>query len=191
MPAININLIEHKNLDNTPLGNLLRWSLTYGRYIIVCTEIVVLLAFIWRFSLDRTITDLSEEIDQKIAIIEANAVFENQFRNLQQRIVEIGKLSQNQNLGAIIIRHLEQITPSGIQFASLNYDGKKINIQASAASSVSLKIFLKNLKSSEYLTNINLVGLNKSNTGKGETIFQIEAMIKNPSISEGKTSEEL
>ena len=89
MPAKTINLLIHTDFDKTFLGKFLRWSLTYGRYIIICTEIIVLLAFIYRFSLDRKITDLNDEIEQKSAIIAANSNFEEQFRNLQFRTEQI------------------------------------------------------------------------------------------------------
>ncbi|HCS79450.1 TPA: hypothetical protein DIV55_06990, partial [Patescibacteria group bacterium] len=68
-PAKPINLLTRKDFDASLVGRILRWSLIYGRYIIVSTEIIVLLAFIYRFSLDRQITDLNEEIEQKSAIV--------------------------------------------------------------------------------------------------------------------------
>jgi Tfp pilus assembly protein PilN len=191
MPAIKINLLEHKKLDSTPLGSILMWALTYGRYIIVCTEIIVLLAFIWRFSLDRKITDLSEEINQKVAIIEANLPFENQFRNLQKRIDQIGVLTENQNLSITILKHLEKITPAGIQYRSYNFENQKISISALASTTISLNVFLKNLKTSTYLTNINVVSLSKNNTGKGETTFEIEAQIKDSIPKEQKITQKL
>src|SRR3989344_3425468 len=77
MPAtkfsrIDINLIGEGDFSRTPIGRIVTWATTYGRYIMILTEIIVLLAFISRFSLDRKLTDLKEEITQKQAIIETN-----------------------------------------------------------------------------------------------------------------------
>ena len=65
MPArkITINLLGERKVGETPVERLLLWITTYGRYIMIGTEIVVLLAFISRFSLDRKITDLREKTE--------------------------------------------------------------------------------------------------------------------------------
>ena len=82
MPAdsIRINLLGQQDLEHTPWGRIVSWATTYGRYIMITTEIMVLLAFISRFSLDRKNTDLTEEVTQKQAILEANTSFETSDR---------------------------------------------------------------------------------------------------------------
>ena len=178
MPARNINLLPHKDFDQTPFGRFLRWSLTYGRYIIVCTEIIVLLAFIYRFSLDRKITDLNEEVDQKTAIIEANQIFEKQFRSLQTRTSQIENLFNNEDLLLRVLTHLELITPAGIRFSSLNYSQDRINITASANTNSAFAAFLNNLKHSDLLTKINIAALSKKSVSTGQINFTMEATVK-------------
>src|SRR3972149_8149847 len=94
MPAtdIKINLLGDSEMEHTPLGRIVAWAVTYGRYITIGTEIIVRLAFISRFSLDRKLTDLNDEIFQKQAIIEANSAFESDFRTLQDTITKIQTL---------------------------------------------------------------------------------------------------
>ena len=105
-PAKPINLLTRKDFDASVVGRILRWSLIYGRYIIVSTEIIVLLAFIYRFSLDRQITDLNEEIEQKSAIVIANQAFEKSFRNLQSRVDQIAGLFTDQDIVPQIVHPL-------------------------------------------------------------------------------------
>ena len=62
---LKINLLSKKDLEEKALGRFLKWSLSFGRYIIVGTEIIVLIAFFSRFKLDRQLTDLHEAINQK------------------------------------------------------------------------------------------------------------------------------
>lgn len=182
MPAKSINLLPRTDFDQTPLGRFLRWSLTYGRYIIVCTEIVVLLAFIYRFSLDRKITDLNEEIEQKSAIIEANQEFEHQFRQLQERVELINSYASTQNISISLLTHLESITPEGIKLTSYSYAQNKLVLNANALSNTHLAVFLHNLKMSEYLANINVTSISKKTSGVSETAFQVEAGIKPQSL---------
>ena len=90
MPAtISINLLGQEDLSHTPGGRMVQWAMTYGRYIMILTEIVVLGAFVSRFSLDRKLTDLKEEITQKQAIIEANSELEQNIRTLQNQLERI------------------------------------------------------------------------------------------------------
>src|SRR5260221_9195487 len=91
MPAAsaNINLLGDTTLERSPYDRIITWEVTYGRYIMIGTEIVVLLAFISRFSLDRKLTDLKEEVTQKQGIIEANLPFENDVRKLQDKLSKI------------------------------------------------------------------------------------------------------
>lgn len=180
MPAKSINLLPNREFETTILGKILRWSLTYGRYIIVSTEIVVLLAFIYRFSLDRKITDLKEEIDQKAAIIEANQGFETQFRNLQKRTQQIGLLFQNQDTSVKVLRHLQSITPSGVQFNSFTYSGDAVTINALVTTNSDLSLFLNDLKNSPLLTKINVTSLSKKSAGASETSLEIQAQVKSP-----------
>lgn len=178
MPATNINLAPRTDFDKTPFGKFLRWSLTYGRYIIVCTEIIVLMAFIFRFTLDRNITDLNEEVEQKEAIITANQPFELQFRKLQSRMQNIQELFTDQNLSLDLLKHLNQITPAGILFNTYTFSGSNINISAVSQSDTSLAVFIDNLKKSDNLSDVNLLSLSKKGGGGNESSFNITAKIR-------------
>ncbi len=177
MPAKTINLLPRKDFDKTTLGKFLRWSLTYGRYIIICTEIIVLLAFIYRFSLDRQITDLGDEIDQKSAIISANQVFELQFRNLQSRTNHIGELFTNQDLVLKIIHKLETITPAGIKYTNFSYSGRVVNIVASTQTNIQLAQFLNNLNATPQFTKINIESISKTKGANGTITFQFSTTV--------------
>ncbi len=180
MPAKAINLLPQKAFDTTILGKILRWSLTYGRYIIISTEIIVLLAFIYRFSLDRKITDLNEDIEQKSAIVKANLGFEQRFRNLQKRTTQISTLFTNEDLLTQILAHLQEITPAGVHFTVFSLSDNAILISGIANSSPTLALFLENLKVSPYLTQVSVTSLSKTSTGTGEANFQLQANVKLP-----------
>src|SRR3972149_3920451 len=108
---ISIDLLGGEDLDTTPSGRISTGAVTYGRYIMIGTEIVVLLAFISRFSLDRKLTDLNEEIAQKQAIIEANADFEAEIRELQDRIAKAKNLISGQAVPLDILNSAQAILP--------------------------------------------------------------------------------
>lgn len=178
MPAKTINLIPQSDFDQTPIGKILRWALTYGRYIIISTEIIVLLAFISRFSLDRKITDLNDEIEQKSAIIKANQGFERQFRNLQKRTNEIGTVLSNQQDIVGILNHFAQITPPGITFKNFSLSNGSITINALAQSENDMAVWIKELKTSPKLSDVSIGTISKSLVGGGEIDFTVNAKVR-------------
>lgn len=180
MSAQKINLLPNKDFDKTILGKFLRFALTYGRYIIISTEIIVLCAFIFRFSLDRTITDLNEEIEQKSAIVEANLGFEDRFRNLQTRTEHIGNLFGEQTTPIDILTHLEQITPQGIHFSSFLLSEEDLTITVAATTTNSLSLFLNSMQKSPFFDTVAVTTVSKKTTQSGETSVKIDATLKKP-----------
>ena len=67
--AITINLVPKDPFFATIPGRVLKWALSAGRYIVIFTELVVIISFATRFTLDRQVTDLNDTITSKEAII--------------------------------------------------------------------------------------------------------------------------
>ena len=118
MPAgknkVNINLIVKKEASFS--NQLLSWALTYGRYIIIITQIIVLTVFFTRFKLDRDHTDLKESVSQKQALIESVASLETEIRRIQKNLADIKQVTANQNIPLNILRFLSEITPLILPF---------------------------------------------------------------------------
>jgi hypothetical protein len=56
---INVNLLPQDPFFETVFGRFLKWALSIGRYIVIFTELIVILSFASRFTLDRMVTDLT------------------------------------------------------------------------------------------------------------------------------------
>ena len=158
MPAstVQINLLGESDMDHTPVGRIVGWAVTYGRYIMIGTEIVVLLAFISRFSLDRKLTDLKEEVGQKQEIIEANLPFEGDMRALQSKLAKIKAFKATPTNHLSILTSLQTILPSGVYLTSLSIDDKKVTVSAVAGSTGSFAQFITNLQSASTVTGIDI-----------------------------------
>lgn len=163
MPATtSINLLGTEDLQHSPWGRLLAWATTYGRYTMITTEIIVLLAFISRFSLDRKLTDLKEEISQKQSIIEANVGFESTFRSLQDRMRTIKSLTASQGAPRDILEELQQMLPPDVYFQSLTLGGGNLTIKTTAGTTAGFSQFLANIAQSSRLQNIEVSGIKKT-----------------------------
>ncbi len=158
MPAnsISINLLGDSDMDHTPLGRIVGWAVTYGRYIMIGTEIVVLLAFISRFSLDRKLTDLKEEVTQKQDIIEANLPFEKDIRDLQDKLGKIKSIIDQPINPLTAVSLFQTILPPGVYLKSYDLNKNILTIQAIAGSTDAFSQFMRNLQSSTYLSSVDI-----------------------------------
>jgi len=156
MPAknIQINLLGNQDLEHTPWGRLVSWATTYGRYIMITTEIVVLLAFISRFSLDRKNTDLTEELTQKQAIIQANLEFERDIKSLQARLATAKKLLAGQPNIIELVNVIETLLPPDVYLSSLELTPSNLKITATAGTTQGFAQFMSNVAATKQLQNV-------------------------------------
>lgn len=159
--AISINLIKSKtNL----IDEIVKWSLTVGRLLIIVVEIIAFSTFIYRFSLDRTLVDLHDEIIQQQAIVENLSERELTYRNFQERIKLASSIHETGNENLKTLNHIASITPSNVKFNSISIDGKEIKIDADTTSLSEMSNFLKLLRDYEKISSagINTITNNKS-----------------------------
>lgn len=178
LPKININLMPTEDLERTPAGRFLKWALSVGRYIVIFTELIVLIAFLSRFWLDRTLSDLHESIKQKQAIVKSAKDLEDQARSIQNRLYEVNMLSASSLNAEDILKLLVKITPTDIVYDSLTISKNQMNISASALSEVSLSVFSYNLRNSKLFSEINLDDVQKNKKQQGEISFALSAKLK-------------
>jgi len=115
-PKKEISLLPEDNNPQSFSNRFIRWLTTAGRFVIVFTELVVVLAFISRFWLDRKNADLSETIRQQTAILESTKDFENEYLALQQRLTFVKKYYQQAPDYAPKIQSLIESSPPGIVY---------------------------------------------------------------------------
>src|SRR3989344_8107024 len=101
MPArkkkTSINLIIKEKTQENLSGQFLNWALTYGRYIIIVIQIVVLSVFFMRFKLDRDRTDLKESVSQKKGLVESISDMEKEINRVHKRLSDIKIITKNQD----------------------------------------------------------------------------------------------
>ncbi len=164
MPSsgVAINLIGEEEMEHTPAGRIVSWAVTYGRYIMIGTEIVVLLAFISRFSLDRKLTDLNDEISQKQDIIQANADFEQQFRDIQNQLTKIKELTGTASPLIGALQAVQSVLPAEVRLTSLEITPEKLTANASAGTSIGFSSLIANLQSSSVFKNVEIGDIRRS-----------------------------
>ncbi|OGG14942.1 hypothetical protein A2875_03195 [Candidatus Gottesmanbacteria bacterium RIFCSPHIGHO2_01_FULL_46_14] len=179
MPAtkfsrIDINLIGEGDFSRTPIGRIVTWATTYGRYIMILTEIIVLLAFISRFSLDRKLTDLKEEITQKQAIIETNNSLEQQIRLVQQKLTTIRTLITNQAEPITTLRDIQNALPPDAYLESLDISEKEAKMSVIVGTTQGVSSLLTNLKANPHVSSVTIGDITTGKMGGSQFDLTVE-----------------
>jgi len=149
-----INLLPKTEFESSFWGQFLKWSLTAGRYIIILTEMVVILAFLSRFKLDKDLQDLNDSISGKKNILEATYQIEQDFRGVQTRLAEAQKLLALTPSATMLLDTLGSNVPVGISFqnVSLSFADRHVAVEVTAASEQALGQYVNSLSANKFWT---------------------------------------
>lgn len=159
-------LPESENV-NSFSARFIHWLTTAGRFVIVFTELIVVLAFISRFWLDRQNSDLSEVLRQQRAILESTQDFEKEYSLLQQRLVAIKNMYGNKPDYTNKVVALSNSTPPDIVFKTLTVSQDPVSkdltasLALSALSEDSMVNFISNLTLSPDIKTVNVTSIEK------------------------------
>ena len=175
--AITVNLLPKDPFLASPPGKLLQWALSFGRYLIIFTEMVVIISFASRFTIDRQITDLNTSILQKQTVIESYGPLEQSVRDVQKKIESYRQIQDQENL-AEIFPLLTDVTPQDIVLSDLQMRPGRVTLTGTTLSNVSLGILINNLQVSGRFTDISVERIGTAKEENSGLAFKIEANVK-------------
>jgi Tfp pilus assembly protein PilN len=173
-----VNLLPKEELEQMPLGRFLKWALSYGRYIIICVELVVFMVFFSRFIYDRQLAELNDEIDQKQAIVASAQQFEKKFRSVQSHISYVEALDKDRKLYFDTITTLEEITPIQVTYTTVTFQNLELALEGEALNNESFAQLLAQLKKNDSFSTITLNSLEKDEEKENSIVFNITIVIK-------------
>lgn len=178
-PAIiSINLVPKDPFFHTSLGRALQWALSAGRYIVIFTELIVIISFAARFTLDRQITDLNSTILDQQSLIESYGELESDFRMAQAKIENIKEIEQDVNIVDVFER-LSEVTPQDVTLSQLSIRPDSILVTGTTLSQSSFNLLVNNLQLSPRFNNVSVSKV-ESESGNGSGLnFSITAKTKN------------
>ncbi len=141
-----INLLPQEEFAQSTLGRVLRWLLTSFRLIVIATEMVVMIAFLSRFWLDAQISDLTDAINQKKAVITSYAQTEKSMRQAQKELAIFSALAYDKSKYIPLLETLTTQLPQDVQVTSLTIDNSQLQLRAITSSEASASSFMLNLK---------------------------------------------
>lgn len=171
--STSIDLLPQEEWERGTFGKILKWALTIGRHIVIFTELIVIIAFLSRFKLDRDMTDLTDKIKQKQAIVQSSQQFENKFRFLQKELETIKELKAKQLEADLVVAELGSKIPVDVYLSDFSVSKGEVSMNALALSEGGLATFIRNLKSSSKFENLVLAQVSSGSEKEIGIKFQL------------------
>ncbi|MBI2464780.1 hypothetical protein HYV64_01440 [Candidatus Shapirobacteria bacterium] len=162
-----ISFLPDQENINSFSARTIRWLTSVGRFVIVFTELIVICAFLSRFWLDRTNSDLSEIVRQQKAILDSTSDFEVEYAQLQKKLAVIKKFYANQPEYESKVATLVESTPEDVNFNSLliNHSAQSNEVTAlitlSAYQESAIINFITNLIANPKITSVDIRTIEK------------------------------
>lgn len=173
---LKINLLPQKEFERSTLGRILKWAVSSFRIIVIVTEMIVMAAFLSRFWLDATNSDLNDTILQKKAIITSFTETENKFRTFQKQIdifTKITSLTQKSEY----LNLITSLTPADVILNSISDSEDSVQIIGYSGSEQNISQFIKNLSSAGKFKDVSLNKIDSSEDNSSAIVFTIRAGI--------------
>ncbi len=173
-PEININLVPKDPFFESPVGRFMNWAIKVGRYIVIFTELVVIVSFASRFTLDRRVTDLNDALHQKEMIINSFGDLESNFKLVKAKIDNYEEVSTQNNL-ADVFPKITEVIPHNVVVSDLSISRTFIKLLAEAKTDTALNVFISNLQISPYFFNVDVGKIETAGRGKTGYVVSIDA----------------
>lgn len=150
---LKLNLLHPNEIPPSLPTRFLRWIVSYGRYIVIFTEIIVVAAFVYRFKLDYDLDILKNDINKNIPLIEGLISSEALINQTQLKLQTIGTTYNSSPNWKNILDNFASTLPESIRINNINieiadntseYLGLKIN--GTTPSNNDLGVFINKLK---------------------------------------------
>jgi Tfp pilus assembly protein PilN len=159
---VKVNLLPREDIEKHAIGKFLKWTLSYGRYIIISVELVVFLVFFSRFIYDQRLADLNERIEQKQAIVASASDFELRIRAIQHRIEQVKTLNEGRTIYLEVLEKLKTIVPVEMTFTNIEFKEETISIEGQTLTNESFAKFIIALKADELFSEIAVESVGKT-----------------------------
>ena len=173
-----INLLPKEPWETGILGQLIPWTLSVGRYVVVFVELIVISAFLYRFGLDRKLTDLNEKIKQKQAVVSSYGDLEAKFKQVQRQLQKIKATDEASVKIDEVLDHIGQITPTDAAYKSIMINQKEVSLQGKVLSEAGLATLLTQAQASKEFSDVRLENVSSGIDNSQAIVFRMSLGFK-------------
>jgi hypothetical protein len=159
----NINLLNLKK--NNLIDKIVYFVLNYLRYILVITQLVVVVVFFMRFQVDQEMVDLGDSILQKKEIVEVSQNLIKEANQTELKLTQIKKIIDNQQRFIHNLQYLTNIFPEELFLKKYSLDDKgEILLEGYSLEPTLIKKFYLKLVKDQYFKKVILQYIKKVDT---------------------------
>ena len=165
-----INLLNPMNPPQDFFSLAYEWLNTAGKLILVIVEVIVLAAFFTRFVYDKRNNDLTETINNKVAVLSEPSLQKEEiyFSNMNLLLSDIENLSTSQKISSIQISSILDDIPADIRLVDFQFYENKVSMSFVASSFDSISNYESDLDDNPHYENVSVTldkDKNDSNVG--------------------------
>ncbi|MBP9687589.1 PilN domain-containing protein [Candidatus Woesebacteria bacterium] len=180
-----INLLPSDDYPDTLGGRIIAWLLTTFRFMVIAVELVVISGFLFRFFLDTQNADLTDEINQKKALISSYLPFENEFKKTQKQLTTFVTFANEANTSEPIFAAIAAKIPENIKISAFSQTGPLVNLRVTSNSEPSVAGFVADLQKDERFANTLISQIENRGATAAVTTYTIEINVKEKGAQNG------
>lgn len=188
---ININLMPKSEVKGS-LGATIAWALGIGRYLIIGTQIIALVAFGLSLKLTIDKNSLIASIENSQSVIESKSEFEQEFREIQGKLTDIGILRSQQFKSNSVLKEFNSLLPKGMNLTSLIISEGELTFTGEFPTAAQLHTLINSFNSSTKIVSLEISELKSPTEDKPQFTFDAKAtIIKSSFTSAGIEAEKI
>ncbi len=168
-----INLLPRDSFESSQVGTILIWLLSFGKWAVIVTQLVVMGAFLWRFSLDRELTDLRKSISKNVAVIKSYKQIERDFVLSQKRLDAAKLVISQQESITEEFAFLTSITPLDVWYEKLTISPETTVVSAYSRSLPGFSRFLSTVQHDPRYTGVSVARIQDGGVQNAQMQFEI------------------
>lgn len=158
-----INLLSKK--DVSLIDKALYFFLNYLRYILVFTQIIVIGVLFYRFSIDQSIIDLKDSLDQKKEIVEAVKPLLDEAEKVNNQSVAIRKVTSKQEYQLATINYILSVFPDSVVLTTLEISESTYTLKGTSTDPRQLQLFNAKLQNDKKFKSVTLSNIRRVDEG--------------------------
>lgn len=170
-----INLLPQSS--GSFMTQFFNWALSIGRLLIILTETIALVTFVYRFSLDMQLVNFHDKITDESVILDNFQSAENTFVDIQDRLATVQQYSAISTRTIDIFSAITKMGQGNVTFNDLTVNTQDAIIEIQAPSATTLSQFVNKLKAYPLVTSVSIDKV-ENNPGSAQIIVLITATLK-------------
>lgn len=176
-----INLLPRDAFEASTLGVVLEWALVFGKWAVIVTQLVVMGAFLWRFTLDTRLSNLKKAIAKDVAIVKSYEQVERDFTLIQKRLT-VAQIALTQDARAQdVITRLSAVTPIDVWLERLSITEEAVALTAYTSSLNGFAQFLTAVQKEPLFKTVSVMQIQDGGTQGAQMQFEMSM-----NLGEGK-----